>query len=159
MASKSPAATIRASSLTITGTLTPLVGANASDNADTTTGAVKLGAAGRVRVQLTYTRDGASSTGRPKVRVMISHDAPSTAPASVGRWVPAMLAADAASSAGVLDLAPEVMLLGPTAAGASLFVTPPVDVETAHWMRVDLGDADGTHPGAVSAVVYGAVTT
>lgn len=152
MPQKSPTIRVRLASLTLTSTFAPVLGTNASDQADTTTGAVKLGAATSARAALTYTRDGASSSGLVKVRAMVSMDAPTTAPAAVANWTPAAMRADGASTAGVLSLVPEVHALGPSASGAAVVTTPVVDVSTAHWLRFELCDADATHPGAISAM-------
>jgi hypothetical protein len=154
MPTKPALATLRAASLTLTSSFAPIVGTVSTDAADSTTGAVKLGGASRLRVQLTYTRHASSTTGRPKVRAMLSADPPTTAPASVAHWFPAQVRADAASTAGVLDVAPEVILCGPSASGASSFALPTIDVSLAHWIRFEVTDQDTTNLGAVSAVAF-----
>lgn len=147
---------VRAASLTLTGSLATVVGTVSADQADATTGAVALGSASMVRLQGTYTRAGGSASGRPIVAVDVSMDPPTTAPGSVGRFFPVYLLDGASFSAGVIDAyAEQVRPITPSAAGATVFGTPPIDVRGAHWLRVRLADVDGAAPGAVTLLVMG----
>lgn len=154
--SKVPSASVRAASLTLTGTLAVVVGTTSTDNADATTGAIALGSLSRMRLQCTYTRAGGSATGRPIFAVDVSMDPPTTAAASVSHWVPVYLIDDSAFPGTVpvdgyaYEFSPAPSVTGATSQGA-----PPVDVSGAWWGRVRVADIDGAAPGAVSALVFG----
>lgn len=147
--------TLRAASLTLTGSLANVVGTVSTDNANASSGAVKLGLTTSAFVRMTYTRDGSSTTGRPIVAIDVSMDAPGTAAASVSNWQPVMLMDGASFSSGAIELYAEQQRLNPTASGASTFGTHLVNVEGANWMRVRLADVDGSNPGAVTNVAFG----
>lgn len=149
-------ASVRAASLTLTGSLAVVVGTVSTDNADATTGAVKLGDLSIIRLQCTYTRAGGSATGRPIFAVDVSMDDPDTAAASVSHWVPVYLIDTSAfpGTAYVGGYAYEFSP-APSVAGASSVGVPPVDVRAAQWFRVRVADVDGAAPGAVSALVFG----
>lgn len=152
---KIPTLGVRAASLTLTGSLVAVVGTVSTDLANATTGAIALGSLSLGRLQGTYTRAGGSATGRPIIAVDLSMDAPSTAPASVGRFFPVFLLDASSFAAGVIDAYPEQLRPLATASGVSVFGTPPIDTRGAHWMRVRLADVDGASPGAVTLLVLG----
>lgn len=148
---------LRAASLTLTGSLATLVGTVPTDAADGTTGAIRLGSLDVVRLQGTYTRHASSTTGRVSIAVDLSMDPPTTAPASVGRFVPVYILDGSSFAAGAIDGLAQAFRPAPSVTGASSFGTPPVDVRGAHWLRVRLADVDGTDCGAVSLLVMGGV--
>lgn len=149
-------ASVRAASLTLTGSLAVVVGTADGDNANGTTGAIKLGDLSIVRLQGTYTRAGGSATGRPIFAVDVSMDAPTTVAASVSHWVPVYLI-DASAFPGTVPVNGYVYEFSPapTASGASSVGMPPVDVRAAQWFRVRAADVDGANPGALSLLVFG----
>lgn len=158
--STTPAASVRAASLTLTGSLANVVGTTGTDNANATTGAILLGSMTRVRLQGTYTSAAASSTGRPIIAVDVSMDAPTTSPGSVGRWVPVQLLDNSSFTDGRIDgfayqFSPAPTIATGAGAVADSFGTPPFDVGGASWMRVRAADVDGTNPGAISQLVFG----
>lgn len=158
--SKVSSASVRAASLTLTGSLANVLGTVTSDNANDTTGAVKLGSLVAVRLQGTYTSHASSSTGRPIFAVDVSMDAPDTAAASVSRWVPTYLVDASTFSSGRVDGFAEQFGPAPTqATGAGAVAwsvgTPPWDTRGANWMRVRVADVDGVNPGALSLLVFG----
>ena len=147
--------TIRAASLTLTGSLATVVGTVSTDAANATTGAVAIGSATSVRLVCTYTRAGGSATGRPRFEVSVSMDAPSTAPGSVANFVPVTLLDSASFSSGAIDAYAMSVGLAPTATGATTHGTPPVDVRGAHWIRVRALDVDTTDRGAITNLAMG----
>jgi len=158
--STTPASSVRAASLALTGSLVDVVGTVDTDNANATTGAVALGSMTRVRLQGTYTSAAASSTGRPIIAIDVSMDAPSTSPGSVGRWVPVQLLDNSSFSSGRIDgfayqFSPKPTIATGAGAVAGSFGTPPFDVGGASWMRVRAADFDGVNPGAISALKFG----
>lgn len=158
--STTPASSVRAASLALTGSLVDVVGTVDTDNANATTGAVALGSMTRVRLQGTYTSAAASSTGRPIIAIDVSMDAPTTSPGSVGRWVPVQLLDNSTFSAGRIDgfvykFSPAPTIATGAGAVAGSFGTPPYDVGGASWMRVRAADVDGVNPGAISALKFG----
>jgi len=154
--SKVPSASVRAASLTLTGSLAVVVGTTSTDNADATSGAIALGSLERLRLQCTYTRAGGSATGRPIFAVDVSMDPRTTAAASVSHWVPVYLI-DTASFPGTIPVDGYVYEFSPapSVTGATSQGTPPYDVSGAWWARVRVADIDGAAPGAVSALVFG----
>lgn len=158
--SKVSSASVRAASLTLTGTLANVLGTVSTDNANDTTGAVKLGSLVYVRLQATYTSAAASSTGRPIFAVDVSMDAPDTAPGSVAHWVPTYLVDASTFSSGRVDGFAEQFSPAPTqATGAGAVAwsvgTPPWVTYGANWLRVRVADVDGSNPGALSLLVFG----
>jgi len=154
--SKVPSASVRAASLTLTGSLAVVVGTTSTDNADATSGAIALGSLERLRLQCTYTRAGGSATGRPIFAVDVSMDPRTTAAASVSHWVPVYLI-DTASFPGTIPVDGYVYEFSPapSVTGATSQGTPPYDVSGAWWARVRVADIDGAAPGAISALVFG----
>lgn len=147
--------TLRAASLTLTGSLATVVGTVSSDCANATSGAAKLGFTTAAFVRVSYTRDGGSTTGRPIIAVDVSMDDPSTAAASVANWQSVMLMDGTSFSSGAVELYAEQQRLNPTASGTTIFGTHLVNTEGAHWMRVRIADVDGANPGAVTSVTFG----
>lgn len=147
--------TLRAASLTLTGSLATVVGTVSSDCANATSGAAKLGFTTAAFVRVSYTRHGSSTTGRPIIAVDVSMDDPSTAAASVANWQSVMLMDGTSFSSGAVELYAEQQRLNPTASGTTIFGTHLVNTEGAHWMRVRLADVDGSNPGAVTSVAFG----
>lgn len=145
---------IRAASLTLTGTAATVVGTVSTDNANATSGAIKLGALALVMLRCTYARAGGSATGRPVFRVDVSMDADTTAAASVSNWQPVYVA-DLSAGSGVAELYVELHRANPTAAGSTVFGTHPINVSCAHWMRVQMYDVDNANPGAVTNLAFG----
>ncbi len=146
---------LRAASLTLTGTAQTVVGTvAATDNANVTSGAIALGDAALVMLRCTYTRAGGSGTGRPIFRLDVSMDAPTTAAASVSNWQPIYLA-DVSAGSGAAALYAELQGPLPSAAGATVFGSHPVNVACAHWLRVQCYDADGAAPGAITSLAMG----
>lgn len=150
--------TVRAASLTLTGSLANVVGTVSTDAANVTSGAVRVGSAQFVRLVCTYTRDAGSTSGAPAFAVDVSMDTDDTAAASVANWVPAQLLDAASFSAGAIDAYPEVVAIKPSATGATTRGTPPWDVRGAHWMRVRVKDVDAALPGAVASLAFGGET-
>lgn len=148
---------VRAASLTLTGTAATVVGTVSTDNANATSGAIKLGDLAIVMLRCTYTRAGGSATGRPIFRLDVSMDAPTTAAASVSNWQPVYLA-DVSAGSGAAELYAELQRPNPTASGATVFGTHPVNVSCAHWLRVQIYDVDGATPGAVTNLTFGGST-
>ena len=145
---------VRAASLTLTGTAATVVGTVSTDNANATSGAIKLGDLALVMLRCTYTRAGGSATGRPVFRLDVSMDAPSTAAASVSNWQP-VYTLDLSAGSGVGELYVELQRGNPTASGATVFGTHPVNVSCAHWLRVQMYDVDNANPGAVTNLTFG----
>lgn len=141
---------LRAASLTLTSTLTTVVGTVSTDNANATSGAVALGKLGTVALRMTYTRAGGSATGRPSIKVWGSGDAPSTAAASVSNWQPVYLIDASSFSSGTVQTYGETQQPNPSATGASVFGTHVIDVSPFPWLMVQLADVDGVAPGAVT---------
>lgn len=158
MAKISAPITIRASSLTLTGSAATVVGTVSTDNAASSGGAIAIGEATLVMLRCTYTRAGGSATGRPIFRIDVSMDAPSTAAASVSNWQPILVLDSSSFAAGAVELYAELQKLNPTAAGATVFGSHMVNVSCAHWMRVQAYDVDGAAPGAISALAFGGAT-
>lgn len=152
--------TVRAASLTLTGSLAVVLGTVSSDAANATTGAVKVGAAGLSAVRLvgTYTRHVSSTTGRPRFALDVSMDAASTDPASVANFVPVMLLDSSSFSSGAIDAYAMQVGFAPSASGSTTQGTPPFDVRGANWFRVRALDVDAANPGTLSALAFGGVT-
>lgn len=150
--------TIRAASLTLTGSLATVVGTASTDAADATSGAVRLGGLATMRLVCSYARNAGSTTGRPRFQVDLSMDAPTTAPASVANFFPVTLLDSGSFSAGAIDAYGMQVGLAPTASGTTTHGTPPVDVRGAHWARVRVLDVDGVTPGAITALAFGGET-
>lgn len=148
--------TLRAASLTLAASsaFTDVKGTVSSDQANGTTGAVRLGQMNVATVRMSYTRDGGSSSGAPIVRLYGSLDATATDPASVAHWQPIMILGST-FTAGQIDVYPEAQALLPSASGTTTFGTHPVDVSLFNWLLVQIADQDGTNPGAVSDVALG----
>lgn len=154
--SKTPSASVRAASLSLTASLAVVVGTVASDNADATSGAIALGSLSSLRLQGTYTRAGGSATGRPIFALDVSMDPPTTAAASVSHWVPVYLI-DTSAFPGTVPVPGYVYEFSPapSTTGATSQGTPPFDVRGAWWARVRVADIDGAAPGALSLLVFG----
>lgn len=150
--------TLRAASLTLTGSLATVVGTVSTDAANGTSGAASLGSLTSLRLVCTYARHAGSTTGRPIFVVDVSMDAPSTAAASVANWVPATLLDSSTFSAGRIDAYAMQVSLAPSATGSTTHGTPPVDVRGARWVRVRIADVDGANPGAVTSLAFGGET-
>lgn len=152
--------TVRAASLTLTGSLAVVVGTVSSDAANATSGAVACGAAGlsAIRLVCTYARHSSSTTGRPRFAVDVSMDARDTAPASVSRWFPVTLIDASTFSSGAVDAFTMQVGLAPSAEGSTTQGTPPVDVRAANWFRVRALDVDAANPGAITSLAFGGVT-
>lgn len=146
--------TLRAASLTLTGTAATVVGTVDGDNAASSGGAIRLGDAALVMLRCTYTRAGGSATGRPIFRLDVSMDAPSTAAASVSNWQPIYLS-DVSGGSGTASLYAELQAPQPSAAGVTVFGTHPVNISCAHWMRVQMYDSDAAAPGTVALIAMG----
>lgn len=146
---------IRAASLTLTGTLAAVVGTVSTDAANATTGAVAIGDLSVMRLVCTYARNGGSVTGAPIFALDLSMDSESTAPASVGNWVPTFLLDASTFSAGVISAYPEAVGHLPSATGSTTRGSPPFDVRGANWVRVRMMDVDGAAPGAVTSLAFG----
>lgn len=152
--------TVRAASLTLTGSLVVVVGTVSSDAANATTGAVKISAAGLSAVRLvgTYARHASSTTGRPRFALDVSMDALDTAAASVANFVPVMLLDSSSFSSGAIDGYTMQVGFAPSASGSTTQGTPPFDVRGANWFRVRVLDVDGVNPGTLTALAFGGVT-
>lgn len=152
--------TVRAASLTLTGSLAVVLGTVDSDAANATTGAVACGAAGlsAIRLVCTYARDAGSVTGRPRFAVDVSMDARTTAAASVSNWFPVTLLDSTTFSSGAIDAFAMQVGLAPTAEGSTTQGTPPLDVRAANWFRVRAVDVDGVNCGAITSLAFGGVT-
>lgn len=150
--------TLRAASLTLPASLAVVVGTVATDQADATSGAVRIGAATTVRLVCSYARHASSSTGVPVFAVDVSMDPPSTDPASVANWTPTYLLDGSSFSAGAIDGYPEAFAPKPSATGTTTRGTPPWDTRGAHWIRVRMTDADATNRGAVTSLALGGET-
>lgn len=152
--------TVRAASLTLTGSLVVVVGTVSSDAANSTTGAVACGAAGlsAIRLACTYARHVSSTTGRPRFAVDVSMDARSTDAASVANWFPVTLIDSSTFASGAVDAFAMQVGLAPSATGSTTQGTPPLDVRAANWFRVRVLDVDGVNPGAISALSFGGVS-
>lgn len=101
MAYRTLSASVRAASLTLTSSLVTVLGTASTDNANSTTGAIKLGDLSVVRLQCTYTSAAGSTTGRPIFAFDVSMDSPDTDAGSVSHWVPVYLI-DASAFPGTL---------------------------------------------------------
>jgi hypothetical protein len=150
--------TIRAASLTLSGSIATVVGTVSTDAANGTTGAFALGSLTALRLACNYARHVSSTTGRPRFEVDLSMDAPTTAAGSVANFVPVQLLDSSTFSAGAIDGYAMRASLAPSATGTTVHGIAPVDVRGAHWARVRLLDEDGTNPGAISALVFGGET-
>lgn len=150
--------TLRAASLTLTGVLTTVLGTVSTDNANATSGAASIGSLASLRLVCTYARHASSTTGRPIFEVDLSMDAPSTAPASVSNWLPAMLLDSSTFSAGRIDAYAMQVSLAPSVTGSTTSGTPPIDVTGARWIRVRALDVDSVNPGAINALAFGGET-
>lgn len=147
--------TLRAASLTLTGSLATVVGTVSTDCANATSGATKLGLTTSALVRVSYTRHASSTTGRPIIAIDVSMDDPSTAAASVANWQAVQLIDGSSFASGAVELYAEQQKPNPTATGTTVFGTHLVNVEGAHWMRVRIADVDTTNLGAVTAVTLG----
>lgn len=147
--------TIRAASLTLTGSLVVVVGNVSSDAANATSGAIALGDATLARLVGSYARHASSTTGSTVFAIDVSMDAPTTPAASVANWVPVLLLDASTFSAGAISAYPEAVAHLPSAAGTTTRGTPPWDVRGANWMRVRVADVDGTNPGALASLAFG----
>jgi len=150
--------TLRAASLTLTGSLATVLGTVSTDNANDTSGAASVGSLASLRLVCTYARHASSTTGRPIFEVDLSMDAPNTAAASVSNWMPATLLDSSTFSSGRIDAYAMQVSLAPSVTGSTTCGTPPVDVTGAWWIRVRVYDEDGTNPGAISALAFGGET-
>lgn len=150
--------TLRAASLTLTGSLATVVGTVSTDNANSTSGAASIGSLASLRLVCTYARHASSTTGRPIFEVDISMDASSTAAASVSNWMPVTLLDSSTFSAGRIDAYAMQVSLAPSATGSTTRGTPPIDVTGANWIRVRVYDVDNINPGAISALAFGGET-
>lgn len=150
--------TIRAASLTLSGSIATVVGTVSTDAANSTSGAFALGSLASLRLACAYARHGSSTTGRPRFEVDVSMDPPSTSPASVANFVPVQLLDSASFSSGAIDGYAMRAGLAPSASGTTAHGTAPIDVRGAHWARVRVLDVDGTNPGAISSLVFGGET-
>jgi hypothetical protein len=150
--------TLRAASLTLTGSLATVVGTVSADNANDTSGAASVGSLASLRLVCTYARHASSTTGRPIFEVDLSMDAPNTAAASVSNWMPATLLDSSTFSSGRIDAYAMQVSLAPSVTGSTTRGTPPIDVTGAWWIRVRVYDEDGTSPGAISALAFGGET-
>lgn len=150
--------TLRAASLTLTGSLATVVGAVSTDNANATSGAASIGSLASLRLVCTYARHASSTTGRPIFEVDLSMDAPTTAAASVSNWMPATLLDSSTFSAGRIDAYAMQVSLAPSVTGSTTRCTPPIDVTGAWWIRVRVYDVDNINPGAISALAFGGET-
>lgn len=150
--------TLRAASLTLTGSLATVLGTVSTDNANATSGAASIGSLASLRLVCTYARHASSTTGRPIFEVDLSMDAPTTAAASVSNWMPATLLDSSTFSAGRIDAYAMQVSLAPSTTGSTTRGTPPIDVTGANWIRVRVYDVDGTNPGAISALAFGGET-
>lgn len=150
--------TLRAASLTLTGSLATVLGTVSTDNANGTSGAASIGSLASLRLVCTYARHASSTTGRPIFEVDLSMDAPTTAAASVSNWMPATLLDSSTFSAGRIDAYAMQVSLAPSTTGSTTRGTPPIDVTGANWIRVRVYDVDGTNPGAISALAFGGET-
>lgn len=150
--------TLRAASLTLTGSLATVVGTVATDNANSTSGAIRLGAMTSLRVAATYFRNVLSTTGRPRFTVEVSLDAWDTAPASVANWTPVLLLDNSSFSSGAIDGFAMAFSQAPSVALTTRVGLPPIDVRGVNWARVRVLDVDGANPGDLSAIVMGGET-
>ena len=155
MSNKLPAETLRAASLVLTGTAATVVGTASTDNANASSGAVKLGALTLVMLRCSYARHASSTTGRPAFIVDVSMDAASTDAASVSNWQSVYLIDSSSFSSGAVDLYAETQLPRPSVTGTTVFGTHPVNVACANWLRVRMYDFDGTNPGTVTNLSMG----
>lgn len=150
--------TIRAASLTLSGTIATVVGTVSTDAANGTTGAFALGSLSALRLVCNYARHVSSTTGRPRFEVDLSMDAPTTAAGSVANFAPVQLLDSSTFSAGAIDGYAMRTSLAPSATGTTVHGVPPVDVRGAHWARVRVLDEDGSNPGAITALAFGGET-
>jgi len=104
-----------------------------------------------------YTRAGASVTGRPILAVEVSRDPPDTASASVAHWSRVPVVDTTTFSSGAMEQHPESRRCNPTAAGASTFGWPGIDLRGANWLRVLAADVDGGNPGTAAFYLSGTV--
>jgi len=150
--------TLRAASLTLTGSLAVAVGTASTDAANATSGAFALGSLRSLRLVCTYALDAGSTTGRPRFSVEISMDPASTAAASVASWFPVTLLDSTTFSAGAIDAYAMTVGLAPSVTGSTTHGTPPLDVSGARWARVKVLDVDAANPGAITALSFGGET-
>lgn len=150
--------TLRAASLTLTGSLATVLGTVSTDNANATSGAASIGSLASLRIVCTYARHASSTTGRPIFEVDLSMDAPTTAAASVSNWFPATLLDSSTFSAGRIDAYAMQVALAPSVTGSTTQGLPPVDVSGATWIRVRAADVDGANPGAITGLAFGGET-
>ena len=145
---------LRAASLTLAAAsaFTNIVGTAGTDNANATSGAVKLGTLDLVTVRFSYTRG--AGGGAPIVRAYGSLDAITTAAASVSNWQPVLIMDSSTLSAGQVSLYPEAQEILPSVAGAAIFGTHPLNVTVFNWLLVQIADNNAT-PGAVTSIVLG----
>lgn len=148
---------LRAASLTLAAAnaFTDIKGTVSADNANATSGAVRLGACALAVVRFSYTRG--ASGGNPIVRIYGSLDSDETAAAAVTNWQPVLIMDSSTLSAGQVSLYPEAQSLLPSVAGAAIFGTHPVNVSVFNWLLVQIADSNAT-PGTVASVVLGGST-
>jgi hypothetical protein len=148
---------LRAASLTlaVANAFTNVVGTVTADNANSTSGAIKLGSTVLAVVRFSYTRS--ASGGNPIVRIYGSLDSEDTAAASVTNWQPVLIMDASTLTAGQVELYPEAQSLLPSVAGAAVFGTHPVNVSVFNWLLVQIADSNAT-PGDVANVVLGGST-
>lgn len=134
-----------------------LPAAGAFDSAPT---AIPVGGYGKVDLHVHYTTDAASATGRPKLRVQLSHDPAATASASVGHWEDDVILdpATLTKTAGWWSQeggGQEVRLPTPgVAATERSFRLSGLDLGGATWMRVAFAEhGDVALPGTLSCTI------
>lgn len=148
---------LRAASLALAAAnaFTDIKGA-AGEGANTTSGAIKLGALSLAVVRFLYTRGAAG--GNPIVRMYGSLDSDETAAADVSNWQPVLIMdSSTLTTAGQVDLYPEAQSILPSPATATVMGAHPVNVSAFNWLLVQIADSNAT-PGAVANVVLGGST-
>lgn len=150
--------TLRAASLSLSASLTTVVGTTSTDAANGTSGAAAIGSLTSLRLVCSYARHASSTTGRPVFAVDVSMDDPDTAAASVANWVPVQLLDNTTFSAGRIDGYAMQVSLAPSATGTTTHGIAPTDVRGAHWIRVRMTDVDTTNRGAVTNLAFGGET-
>lgn len=110
-------------------------------------------------VDVLYTVNGASATGRPIIAIELSRDPSTVNPAGITNWTPLQILNGASFATGTIDGYVEQYRPLPTTGVATTFRTrwpDVIDVSCHFWLRVLVADVDGVAPGTVTIHCGGA---
>ena len=113
-------------------------------------------------VHVDYTRHALSTSGRPRIWIAVSRDAPpalgvamATAAAAVTHWTGLDIGDGSSFSTGAVEMYYEALEF-PTSSAAT-WVWTSIDLEGYWWMQVWIMDMDSAHPGTCGVFLTGGV--